>query len=58
MRAWPGQEAWTGWRPSAPGGVQPQDIEDRRLKTSKTVIADAEPVTGGGVSLVAEDSRG
>ena len=28
------------------------------LRTSRTVIADAEPVTGGGVSLVAEDSRG
>jgi hypothetical protein len=38
---------------SAPGSVQPQDIEDRCLKTSRTVWADAEPCIGGTACLTA-----
>jgi SSS family solute:Na+ symporter len=33
--------------------VQPQDIEDRCLKTSRTVWADAEPCIGGTACLTA-----
>ena len=39
------------------GGVQPQDIEDRCLKTSRTVGAGRLAVTGSGVSQDMGDSR-